>query len=135
MSGELRCHQNHPAVRQKIVICWPPLQAYMCVIQLLFFVLLRRVGAYMPIFRIYNYKLDLLNYSLFLCCQDGLGLHANFRDQNYKLSIKHCMHPSNCSKQRSLHTEPIFRLLLKVAVKGTHQCGLLNFGGISPMQI
>ena len=31
--------------------------------------------------------------------------------------------------QRSLHNAPIFRLLLKVAVKGTHQCDLLNFWG------
>ena len=31
--------------------------------------------------------------------------------------------------QRSLHNAPIFRLLLKVAVKGTHQCDLLNFCG------
>ena len=34
-----------------------------------------------------------------------------------------------CSKvsQRSLHNAPIFRLLLKVAVNGTHQCDFLNF--------
>ena len=31
--------------------------------------------------------------------------------------------------QRSLHNAPIFRLLLKVAVKGTHQCDLSNFCG------
>ena len=29
--------------------------------------------------------------------------------------------------QRSLQDAPIFRLLLKVAVKGTHQCDFLNF--------
>ena len=33
--------------------------------------------------------------------------------------------PSQCS----LHNAPIFRLLLKVAVKGTHQCESLNFCG------
>ena len=33
------------------------------------------------------------------------------------------------ASQRSLHNAPIFRLLLKVAVKGTHQCDLHNFGG------
>ena len=33
------------------------------------------------------------------------------------------------SSQRSLHDAPIFRLLLKVAVNGTHQCDLLNFCG------
>ena len=47
--------------------------------------------------------------------------------------------PANCcghaggsdggASQRSLHNAPIFRLLLKVAVKGTHQCDLLNFCG------
>ena len=31
--------------------------------------------------------------------------------------------------QRSLHNAPIFRLLLKVAVKGTHQCDFFNFCG------
>ena len=31
------------------------------------------------------------------------------------------------SSQRSLHNTPIFRLLLKVAVNGTHQCDFLNF--------
>ena len=31
--------------------------------------------------------------------------------------------------QRSLQDAPIFRLLLKVAVKGTHQCDFLNFCG------
>ena len=33
------------------------------------------------------------------------------------------------SSQRSLHSAPIFRLLLKVAVNGTHQCDFLNFCG------
>ena len=31
--------------------------------------------------------------------------------------------------QRSLHNAPIFRLLLKVAVNGTHQCDYSNFCG------
>ena len=31
--------------------------------------------------------------------------------------------------QRSLQDAPIFRLLLKVAVKGTHQCDYSNFWG------
>ena len=35
-----------------------------------------------------------------------------------------------CASQRSLHNEPIFRLLLKVAVKGTQQCEFLNFCGV-----
>ena len=33
------------------------------------------------------------------------------------------------SSQRSLHSAPIFRLLLKVAVNGTHQCDSHNFWG------
>ena len=33
------------------------------------------------------------------------------------------------SSQRSLHNTPIFRLLLKVAVNGTHQCDSFNFCG------
>ena len=36
--------------------------------------------------------------------------------------------------QRSLHNAPIFRLLLKVAVNGTHQCDFLNFCGGSGSQ-
>ena len=34
------------------------------------------------------------------------------------------------ASQRSLHNAPIFRLLLKVAVNGTHQCDFQNFCGI-----
>ena len=33
------------------------------------------------------------------------------------------------ASQRSLHNAPIFRLLLKVAVNGTHQCDYSNFCG------
>ena len=33
------------------------------------------------------------------------------------------------ASQRSLHNAPIFRLLLKVAVNGTHQCDFPNFCG------
>ena len=36
--------------------------------------------------------------------------------------------------QRSLHDAPIFRLLLKVAVNGTHQCDFHNFCGASGLQ-
>ena len=39
------------------------------------------------------------------------------------------------SSQRSLHNAPIFRLLLKVAVNGTHQCDFNNFCGAVPQQI
>ena len=38
------------------------------------------------------------------------------------------------TSQRSLHNAPIFRLLLKVAVNGTHQCDFLNFCGGSGSQ-
>ena len=31
------------------------------------------------------------------------------------------------ASQRSLHNAPIFRLLLKVAVNGTHQCDSIEF--------
>ena len=47
----------------------------------------------------------------------------------------HCTHPCNRAhvkdraSQRSLHNTPIFRLLLKVAVNGTHQCDSFNFCG------
>ncbi len=38
------------------------------------------------------------------------------------------------SSQRSLQDAPIFRLLLKVAVKGTHQCDFTNFWGAFGLQ-
>ena len=38
------------------------------------------------------------------------------------------------ASQRSLHDAPIFRLLLKVAVNGTHQCDFHNFCGASGLQ-
>ena len=39
------------------------------------------------------------------------------------------------ASQRSLHNAPIFRLLLKVAVNGTHQCDFQNFcGGLGSQQ-
>ena len=39
------------------------------------------------------------------------------------------LRPQSGASQRSLQDAPIFRLLLKVAVKGTHQCDFLNFCG------
>jgi hypothetical protein len=39
-----------------------------------------------------------------------------------------------CASQRSLHNAPIFRLLLKVAVNGTHQCDFQNFCGALGLQ-
>ena len=55
-------------------------------------------------------------------------------------SITRCQHTLtrrgdwiNCPSQRSLHNAPIFRLLLKVAVDGTHQCDFLNVcGALAP---
>ena len=38
------------------------------------------------------------------------------------------------ASQRSLHNAPIFRLLLKVAVNGTHQCDFHNFCGALGLQ-
>ena len=54
----------------------------------------------------------------------------NFARQNTRLVLQ-----LDCSRvlgqqsasQRSLHNASIFRLLLKVAVNGTHQCDFLNF--------
>ena len=43
----------------------------------------------------------------------------------------HATTGNNVASQRSLHYAPIFRLLLKVAVNGTHQCDFLNFCGAS----
>ena len=46
------------------------------------------------------------------------------------------LHPLSGASQRSLHNAPIFRLLLKVAVNGTHQCDCLNFcGGFGPQHV
>ena len=42
----------------------------------------------------------------------------------------------HCSlSQRSLHNAPICRLLLKVAVHGTHQCDFINFCGAFGSQL
>ena len=38
------------------------------------------------------------------------------------------------ASQRSLQIAPIFRLLLKVAVNGTHQCDFTNFWGAFELQ-
>ena len=41
---------------------------------------------------------------------------------------------SEASSQHSLHIAPIFRLLLKVAVNGMHQCDFVNFCGALGLQ-
>ena len=43
--------------------------------------------------------------------------------------LSHLLSCQGVSSQRSLHNAPIFRLLLKVAVNGTHQCDFQNFCG------
>ena len=53
----------------------------------------------------------------------GAGGVSALRDTSLGPFAIHMGHPS----QRSPHNAPIFRLLLKVAVNGTHQCELLNF--------
>ena len=42
-------------------------------------------------------------------------------------SVAVAQHAVRMPSQRSLHNAPIFRLLLKAAVNGTHQCDFLNF--------
>ena len=56
------------------------------------------------------------------------------RQQQYSPGLLHTPLPTqlacaHLASQRSLHNAPIFRLLLKVAVNGTHQCDFLNFCG------
>jgi hypothetical protein len=47
----------------------------------------------------------------------------------------HALSARSLPSQRSLHNAPIFRLLLKVAVNGTHQCDCRNFcGGLGSQQ-
>ena len=65
-------------------------------------------------------------------------LISNFRNLRKEVSLRPnrpSQDPShNLASQRSLHNAPIFRLLLKVAVNGTHQCDLLNFCGAAKLQ-
>ena len=57
------------------------------------------------------------------------------RRQKYFLFLRLASRPCRCSSQRSLHNAPIFRLLRKVAVNGTHQCDFQNFCGASGLQL
>ena len=51
------------------------------------------------------------------------------------LSWSCTLHLGTTLKHHSVHNAPIFRLLLKVAVNGTHQCDFLNFcGGFGSQQ-
>ena len=56
---------------------------------------------------------------------------ANKRSVVYLLNGNTYYHLKPAVSQRSLQDAPIFRLLLKVAVKGTHQCDYSNFWGSS----
>ena len=55
-------------------------------------------------------------------CQSAPG---NAR-RSFRNPMKNLLRQEKAS-QRSLHNAPIFRLLLKVAVNGTHQCDFPNF--------
>ena len=72
--------------------------------------------------------------SLFFCCKVGRHIaHSSSGERKGARAFrKHMWNASgewHVASQRSLHYAPIFRLLLKVAVKGTHQCDFLIFGG------
>ena len=57
-------------------------------------------------------------------CDGDKKNHTNLEVKTLILNIK-----THDASQRSLHNAPIFRLLLKVAVNGTHQCDFFNFCG------
>ena len=59
-------------------------------------------------------------------CVRVCGLHVLWRSAAQHEGAACSQRPAS---QRSLHNAPIFRLLLKVAVNGTHQCGFFNFCG------
>ena len=57
--------------------------------------------------------------------------NARLRHETARRNANECQ-----ASQRSLHNAPIFRLLLKVAVNGTHQCDFHNFcGAFAPQQM
>ena len=63
------------------------------------------------------------------------GGQTELENEAYEVSLTHVSVTCNAISvalhqsvsQRSLHNAPIFRLLLKVAVNGTHQCDFLEF--------
>jgi len=63
-----------------------------------------------------------------VCAPFLKSINARRKSPALILSLGHAGCKSIVS-QRSLHNAPIFRLLLKVAVNGTHQCESLNFCG------
>jgi hypothetical protein len=66
-----------------------------------------------------------------VCCAASSLLAQTVHNSLEQLSLKSDSpyRPEQLASQRSLHNAPIFRLLLKVAVNGTHQCDFLNFCG------
>ena len=66
---------------------------------------------------------------LFKCFVEGHIIKGDERFGKQLCRPDH-LYKSDCSaltaSQRSLHNAPIFRLLLKVAVNGTHECDFLN---------
>ena len=55
-------------------------------------------------------------------------MQAVFRNTSVHTLRAVAMHKfRQVASQRSLHNAPIFRLLLKVAVNGTHQCDSIEF--------
>ena len=69
-------------------------------------------------------------FELAVVFHNVLRLPHGFKTHGVTLLHKVKAKRAECSaSQRSLHNAPIFRLLLKVAVNGTHQCDFLNFCG------
>lgn len=66
---------------------------------------------------------DLVVNALATATHSPANLHSVMNMVSAVMHLERQCTPS----QRSLQDAPIFRLLLKVAVKGTHQCDFLNF--------
>ena len=66
-------------------------------------------------------------------CREGgagvNGVNPEKKAEVAELNKLACRRRAKLISQRSLHNAPIFRLLLKVAVNGTHQCDFPNFCG------
>ena len=63
------------------------------------------------------------------CCLLRLPHSANFVAVPAEVAHAGSSSSEGVASQCSLHNAPIFRLLLKVAVNGTHQCESQNFCG------
>ena len=58
-----------------------------------------------------------------------VGCRGSVSQHKQRCMTKDRLPGAAISSQRSLHSAPIFRLLLKVAVNGMHQCDFHNFCG------